>query len=978
MVALRKAVLSATASLIAIGTGAVAPAFAQEATPADPGLSTNDPIIVTGTRITAPDVESAAPISFFTAEDIESSGKTNLASLLAEDPALVGTITSQRSAGAAAPFGMAGTNLLNLRNLGTERTLVLVNGRRHVSTQNGTAAVDINTIPVSLVERVDVLTGGVSAVYGADGVSGVVNFVMKRDFDGLEARAQTGISSRGDAEEYLASLTAGRNFASGAGNVSVAYEYRRSERLRGEERRSGNPEAYEFLIQNQADLADDPSVPDNVPLNDLRYLFSSPLGAIDVNFDAFPDFNGNGDFYDFGTFLFNSGFLAQGGEGTPIAGYSGDLLPEVETHNLNILANYEFSPAFRVFVEGKYVSSESYTEGQPTFDIGSFLYLDNPYLPAIAATVAPYPAVGVFRDHFDFGRRAQRTERETWRGVIGAEGEISDHLSYEVSYTYGKTEIRIDDINNRIRDRYYAALDAVDDGTGNVVCRSDLNPFATYFDFNYGGPPVTFTPGASGCSPINILGSNVASDAALSFFMADLTSRVELEQHVVSGSLSGDFGGSFELPGGPVRFAVGGEYRDESSSFSPDQQLQDGVILDIAQVVPQKGGFDVWEAFAEVQLPVLRDVQGAELLQFGAAVRLSDYSTAGSTTAWKIDGVYAPVADVQFRASYSQSVRAPNINEIFAPTQGVANFIVDPCDISNVDAGSSARQANCTAILSDLGVDPTTFNPSNDPFASTTIFGTSSGNPDVREEKAKTWTAGVVLAPAALPRLKVSLDWYDIRLKGAINAPTAQEFAELCVDQPSLDNQFCPNISRNSATGYINGFSVMPANVSRFRAAGADFKISYDFEPSATMGQFSARVSGGYLDRLSFIATPGASSTVEKKEPYAPEWTGTFDLAWTKGAVSANYGISYFSKTRRYSLAELAADPDISDPRYFFYKKKWEHDVHLSADVFDDRVTVYGGVNNLFDSKPALGLTAYPVNPRGRFFYFGMKARLGS
>lgn len=963
------------------------------------GVETSDDaaIIVTGTRIMAPNQDAVYPVTSISADLIQRSGETNITDLLAESPALLGSGTSVRSSssGSSALPGAAGVNTLNLRNLGTQRTLVLVNGRRHVASLPGASAIDINTIPITLIDRVDVLTGGASAVYGADAVSGVVNFILKRDFEGIELRGQNGISTRGDAEEYYGALTAGKNFASGAGNIAVSYEYRKLGRVAGNARATGTPEGFSVFAQNLADFpVDDPNVPDRILYNNVRFLNTSPFAAVDTNIDFQPDFTGDGRVYNRGLFLPRPGGTVQGGDSTPIAGFSGDLQPGVESHNANLLASYEFSPALRLFAEGKYVSTDAFTAGQPGFDAGLILYADNPFIPAnirnaivpgrLAAAFGvppgvPFPdGVVIFRDHFDFGRRSQRSERETWRGVMGVDGEIGENARYEIAYTYGKTTNRITDSNYRIADRYLAALDAARAPDGSIVCRSNLIPQATQFDLNYGRPAQTFTPGpGSGCSPVNVLGLNVASPESLAFFLTDLNSKATQTQHDVSAHIAGDFGEHFELPGGPVSFVLGGEYRKELSRFTPDQLLQDGVIAERVQVSPQSGNFDVWEGFAELQIPVLRDLPGAQLLQFGAAIRLSDYSSIGSTTTWKVDGTYAPVGGVRFRGTYSESVRAPDINELFAPQSGTTTRLRDPCDVVFVGQGTDFRAANCQTLLTGLGINPATFNPIATAAGNRSVNGIASGNLALNPEKAKTWTAGVVLQPAIAPKLVVSFDWHDIELTNAINTPRPQELVDLCVDQPTLDNPFCGNITRNPANGIISGFLVTPANVSRFRTSGADFSVNYSFEPGAGAGIFNLRLAGGYLDRLTEIATPGAFEVSKRRQPYAPKWNGSLDLAWSIGDFTANYGVNYFSKTKRFKEAEIAANPDIVDPRFLFIREKWEHDIQLAVDAYDERATFYGGVNNLFDRTPDFGEINYPVSFRGRFVYFGIKANIG-
>ena len=1008
-------------SVVAIAVSCLsAAAFAQDATGAEENaakvqedVATDDPvetgeaIVVTGSRIARPEADSPNPVTSINAETIQQSGLTNLTDLLVQNPALIGSTTQADAGGSTAAFGGVGLNLLNLRNLGTDRTLVLVNGRRHISGVSGSASVDINTIPNALIERIDVLTGGVSAIYGADGVSGVVNFVLKRDFEGLDARFQSGISSRGDAPNIYGSLTAGTNFADDRGNIALSYEYNRDDRVPGNARSSGRNLDFFSFRQNLADLSDDPNIVDRILYNDVRYADSSTNGAVDADIDFAPDFQGNGLVYDRGISLPGSGGVVQGGSSTPIAGYQGDLSPETEKHNVNLLANYEFSPAARLFVEGKYVNTRGFSIAQPSFDFFTVLQADNPFLPAsirgaivptaLSCAITADPDTGacgdptflpdgvlVSRDNFDLGVRGERNRRETYRGVIGLDGRISDNATYELSYVYGQTKTDFTATNYRIRDRYYAALDAVVAPNGQIVCRSTLDPTAPSRDPNaaVGGVNTaisTFTPGAgSACRPLNILGENVASAEALAFINADLQNSIKVQQHVVSGSIAGDFGALFEFPGGPIGFALGAEYRKEMSEFTSDELQRQGALADLAAIQDETGEFDVKEAFAELNVPLLRDVPFADILQFGAAIRFSDYSTVGGTTTWKVDGTWGPIPDIRFRGTYSEAVRAPNVTELFAPQNGTFAFIDDPCDPINIPEGTSFRQANCNTLLSGLGINPATFKPTNDPRATASLPGRAGGNPNLEEETARTWTAGVVLRPRFIRGLTITADWYDIELRDAISTATAQDLVDLCVDQPTLDNQFCANVGRSSTTGFVNDFLVGPANVAEFATAGADFTVTYGFELSPTLGSIGVRVAGGYLDKLTFIPTPGAEVDDDREEAFAPKWNGTLDVTWHLENVSVNYGLNYFSRTRRYTTEQQEANPDLIAPEFFFYREKWEHDIQVGFTTDDERFRFYGGVNNLFDREPDVGSLNYPSNFRGRFFYVGARVALGA
>ena len=774
-------------------------------------------------------------------------------------------------------------------------------------------------------------------------------------------------------------MTVGKNFADDRGNVALAYEYNRDARISSFARkRGGDPLATFGIVRNPNDIPDTPGVFDRIPFNNLRYADSSRNGAIDVDLDGIPDFTGDGAVYDRGLLLPSSGGLTQGGDSTPLAGYQGDLSPRNRRHVLNGLASFQFSPALRLFGEGKYVNTRAYSIAQPAFDFFTFIAPDNPFIPANIAAVAP-DGVLLSRDSYDLGVRGETVKRQTIRGVIGADGEISDHANYEVSYVYGRTRTRNRSASLLLGDRYYAALDAViDPATGQATCRSSLFPADNIDPNNFDQPASTFTPGAnSGCAPLNLFGENRSSAAALAFAVVDPVSRSRVTQQVVSGSINGDFGEFFTLPGGPVGFAVGAEYRRETSSSNPDQYFIDGALRDYAQILPESGKFNVKEVFGELNVPLLNRVRFAETLSFGAAARLSDYSTVGRTTTWQVNGVYAPVRDIRFRATLSQAVRAPNVGELFGATSGTFAFIDDPCDPQNVAEGTASRAANCTATLQALGLSASqiaAFSPTDDPEATVSLPGRSGGNRNLREETARTWTAGVVLRPSFIPGLSASFDWYNIRIRGAINTPTAQQLTELCVDQPTLDNVYCANVQRNATTGYVSGFLVTPANVAAFRTSGGDLTANYRVE-TARAGTFNVRLSGGFLDTLSFVPTLGAEVDNDRSETFAPKYSATSDFTWSKRGLTVNYGINWFSRTRRYTTEQIAANPDLSDPKYFFYKDKWEHEVQV-AFATNKRFEFYIGANNLLNAKPAFASASYPVTSIGRYLYAGARIKL--
>lgn len=976
-------VYALTAALLAGGA-----AYAQEPAPVDPPViqapapaapteTDRNEVVVTGTRITQPDFQFSNPIISVGADTIQNAGTTNLTNLLQDIPALVGSSTSNDNAGSNAGIGQTGLNLLNLRNLGTARTLVLVNGRRHVAADPNSTAVDTNTIPIELVDRIDVLTGGASAIYGADGVSGVVNFVTKTDFEGLSLRAQVGAPEKDGAENIFASLTGGQNFMDGKLNIAGSVEYSRDESLSFFQRY--NAGQFGRLARNPADVADNPAVPDRLPTFGTRFFDSSRGGAIDVNFDGAPDYNGAGQPWDPGTFV--PPFFQVGGSGTLQDEYVGDLLPKSERTATNLFLNYKITPNVRLFSELKFVRVDTSSQSQPSFDFFLTINPDNPFVPAnIAAdALASESPILVSRDNFDLGVRGEDVRRDTTRAVIGLAGELEGLFDWEVSYVQGETKVRNKIINNRFNDRFFYALDAVAGPGGTITCRSNLDPTAAPNQLFATVPtPGTFTPGAnSGCVPLNLFGDGAPSQAATNWVMQSSVANYRVQQKVAQGFISGDLDALFTLPAGSVKYALGGEWRREEASSEPPREDQLGLTFGNV-LAPSRGSFEVREAFAEVTVPILKDLPFAYDLTVDAAARYSEYTTVGDTDTWKIGAVWAPIEDVRFRATRARAVRAPNISELFEPGSQTFEFITDPCDIAEQNQGTSTRAANCATLLTALGQNPTTFVDPN----SASIPGLQRGNTGLGEEEGDTTTYGVVFQPRFIKGLSMSVDYYDIELTNAINSASAQEIADQCVDLPTTANQFCALLTRSATDGGIASFIIQPVNVASFTTSGYDFSINYTLDPAdlgatGDWGLFNFRLIGNKLEELTFVNLPGATPDQDKDEIFAPEWQANLDLTWTKGPFLVNYGFNYFSETDRYTREELANNPDIAPAQFLKYSERATHDVQVRVET-PNGVAAYFGVNNVGDQKPDFGQTFYPVPATGRVFYAGVTAKLGA
>ena len=998
------------------------PAIAQETDPT--GAVSVEEFVVTGTRLRTQDFVSPNPVSSVTSDTIERSGITNVTDLMKDYPALVGSNDSQAFSDAG-NRGIVGLNLLNLRNLGVDRTLVLVDGRRHVAGTAGSAAVDTNSIPVGLIDRVEVLTGGASAIYGADGVSGVVNFITKRDFDGLDMRAQYGWSDGGGGENTFVSVVGGRNLMDDRLNITGAFEYSKTDPLNPEDRSFSRPGDREVLVDNpsdfdQADPNFNPSIwgtTDKVFARNVRYIDSAIGGGVYTNLNATSlsgiGFYGDGSPWRDG--IYAGSFNMIGGSGTQTDLYQTELTPGIERWTIYGATRFEYAPNHRVFADMKYVNAKTSFTSQPTFDYGIFVSPDNPYIPASILADAqapgglatqegadefglPAPGVLVARDNFDLGRVRRDIERETFRAVIGLEGDFSPSVAYNFSYTYGQTKEDNRELNNRNNERWFAAIDAVrNPANGQIVCRSDLDPsaippgdlFGRETDPNSWG--TTFRPGpGSGCVPVNILGENTVSDAARAWINNVARSSAKIEQHVVSAYISGDSSQAFELPAGAVSFVLGTEYRKEISKSTPsdDELLGAELGYDITwlgQGVVSDGEYSVAELYGELGVPLLRDVRFVKSLNLNLAYRFSDYSTSGTTSTWSVGGQWRVYDDLMFRATRARAVRAPNITELFLPQTQTFKTLTDPCETTNVEAGSQFRVANCTAALG--------FNPVTQEFIDTTsssVEGVIGGNRELKPEKGDTETYGVVFTPSFAPGLSVSLDYYKIRLRDAINFFEADTILESCYDleQP---NEFCGLFTRDPNSKFVNSFQEFGINVSEYKTAGWDMSIQYNLDPTRfgveqDIGTFQFSLLANKLDTLEFIEVAGAEVSSEVGYAGAPKWQANFDVTWQWKHLMVNYGFNWFDETKRFSDERRASNPTYVEDRYWRYKARATHDIQAQYDLMD-HYSLYGGINNFTDQQPDRGTTglasttagaftegATPVGPLGRFFYVGLKA----
>jgi outer membrane receptor protein involved in Fe transport len=963
-------------------------------------------IVVTGSRIARSNLSSPSPVTTIDATDIKRSGETDISSLLREIPALNSSLPANQSDQNGAP---AGVGLLDLRGLGSERTLVLINGRRHVSGVAGTAAVDVTSIPVALIERVETLTGGASAIYGADAVSGAVNFILRDDFEGLDVRSQFGISERGDSEDLFLSATGGTNFADGRGNAVVSVEYTQTGNIKVEDRPNIAGLGFAAFVPNSPELAARLGVnPDAVNsfAQNARLPVSSPFGIIwlqDQNNFNDPGFinlldpgatvggfpiaqivDETGTLRAFNPAdIFLDLFNGIGGDAVPGLPNIGWLQPKLDRVNVNGNVNYKVLDQLNFFIESKF----SYNATKSVDQVNGFnddipISLDNGFIPtALRSQIDSLigqgitPVLTVSRDNLDVPAQTQ-ADQYSFRVVTGIDGEFDNGWNYEVSYNFGRTERNFTNLKTRIEDRFFAAVDSViDPDSGEVVCRSDLDPTAI--------PPISpfpaaregflsFNPGSGQCAPINIFGANTTSEAAEEFIFQRSVENSELTQQVISGFISGDTAGFIELPGGAIGFAAGAEYREEKSEFEPNAFETAGLSFNSVTTSsePVDGRFDVWEVFGEVNIPIISDVPFIKDLSIDGAVRYADYSTVGSTVSWNVGGSYAPVDDIRFRGTFGRSVRAPNINELFSPPQPIfidADF--DPCNANRVNAGTEFRAQNCQALVGD------NFNSTN--FNSAFVTGRAGGNPDLAEEEADTLTIGAVITPRWIPGLSATVDFYDVEISDAIIVVSAERIIENCVDAPSLDNEFCALVTRDPVNRNITFFESGQQNVAALEARGIDFEVSYGFDLadlglSGNWGSIDIRTNGTRNLRRRDFDFQEFSDQFDNQlgENTFPKWIVNTTATWQVDQYSLSWQTRFQSSQLLPNVENLSieSDPLFADP--FSSGNAFVHDLSASYDI-TDRFQIYGGVNNIADRKPFLSNLVRPVSFVGRSFFIG-------
>ncbi len=1064
---MKKSRLLVTGSLLGLAMFTAVPALAQSADDQTPPASSNEededaaeeeegsaPILVTGSRISRPTLESAVPLTSVTVDDITGTGEVSLGDALNDLPSLRSTF----SAGNSSRFiGTAGLSLLDLRGLGTDRTLVLVNGRRHVTSSPGDNGFDVNTIPIDLVERIDIVTGGNSAIYGSDAVAGVVNFVMRKDFDGIKLNGQSGLSSRGDRGTYFVSALAGTNFADGRGNITGAVEYTRQQPLYFRQRDELTGALSGRCQYNASEIATgEPAAGDGIPDNtffcgvrNATISNAGTIGALDAASSAtrrYLRFNDAGDVViDTPTQAFSAFASGNqiGGLGSTLRD-TGSLLAEVDRYAFNVLGHFDVSDAFRPFIEAKYVRVNASGEGQPSFQQGSIpgffgggnnLRCSNAFLSAAAlATLQSFGVctntatgtLNVSRFNVDFGGRKFFGTRETYRAVAGVEGTFNDDWKYEVAFNYGRFEaVGRNDRNLYLFDEagnpdgYLLALDAV---------RAPAGFTGTNVARNAAGQNVVCAVNAvtnvrPDCVPINIFGSGLATPEAIAFSHRPSINTEFASQMVGSAFVGGDLSQLFELPGGPVSFAIGAEYRQEKANVDYDDITSDGRTFLNALQDFDPPALTVKEIYGELYFPLLKDLPFAQELSLNLAGRVSKYNKAagntGTVTAYNIQGIYAPVEDLRLRAAYATSVRSPTQGDLYTDLTQNFGSVSDPCDVAFIGTNANFA-ANCAAAGVPVGFINTT-------ARSQTISFLSGGNETLSAEKGRSLTVGGVLKPQFVPGLSVTVDYYDIKVRSLIASPSLQGIFNACFgsDVPYATNPFCTVTSDEDTglfprlpSGAFGSFAGQSTSVNYAgqRARGIDFDVDYrkTFDNGDRIRVSVVATHVLQLDNYVDLALPFVPNR-QLSELGDPQWSASFVFDYDFGDFDIRYSARYIGKQtiaafetqNAYtgycpatgtnagvtpntggtlngpvvactpgSLTRVPANNADAFPRVW-YPDVLYHDIRVGFSVAE-KFRLYGGVSNLLDRQPPLGLLGTaggdPFDSFGRNFFLGFSA----
>lgn len=966
---------------------------ASAAAAAEPAGDTE--VVVTGSRIVRNGFTAPTPVTVVGSERLEQRAATNVGDVVNELPAFLASQTpAAQGLNANGPY--VGGRMLNLRGLDPKRTLVLVDGKRFVpSTTFGT--VDTNMIPAALIDRVDVVTGGASAAYGSDAVAGVVNLLLDHRLVGFKGAIEGGASSRGDAQNQSYSLAWGGSFMGERGHVVLAGEYEQNDGVgKCQVRDWCAAEVLNFGRSGSA-LVNVPGTPANNILPNVRTSTISQRGVINaitlgtgqtlnaittsgINPTGAPLLGtsftptGSPTPFQYGTYA-NTLFMV-GGEGHNEDGYFGvPIVAPTERWVISGHGDLELTDHVRAGVHMSYGEFKGFGNVVQYKNTATPISKANPFIPAQVLAIMNANNISSFtlgRTYGDIGDALFNTHNKTFRVVASLEGELGA-WKWDAYYQFGRNDFRSDLIGGVISARAVKAINAVRNGSGQIVCAVNADASAANDD--------------PSCVPLNPFGNQVSAEARkyvnANGFQTDVTT-----EHVVAANVRGE---PFSLWAGPISIALGGEFRSDKINGDADifsKGAPDNPDTPNAVDVLNPNGFfagngsriagkvNVVEGYFEALVPLAKDVPLAKRLDVDGAVRRTHYSRSAPTaasssvdvTTWKVGVVWEPTDWLRFRGARSEDIRAPNVSELFGPQTSGFGILNDPAQ--------QGLQTNPVVL--------------------------SGSNPKLVPEVAETWTAGFVLRPpadwGAISRAGLSLDYYKITIDQAIGVLGAQTIANRCFQGAT---EFCGLIVRN-ASGVITQISDIQQNVNQLKTSGVDLELSWR-QPLGAWGDLDARMLGNYVWHLITLDSAGAVDRANQTgvrggtQPGVPRYTLDWLLNWKKDRLAVSFHGKYIPEGRYNALFIGPEDPRFaaalntpSNPLYGAtsnintVQAAFYADLTVTYDVIQAggrKLTAFLGVNNLSDVQPPLVPGANGsgqsilFDPVGRSFRGGIRFR---
>jgi iron complex outermembrane recepter protein len=905
-------------------------------------------VVVTGSRLRRDDLSAPSPTVLVSNQDIQLSGRGTLEALLNELPQL-----RADTGGTTQNIGQAGLHTADLRGLRPERTLVLVNGKRFTPA-NESGLVDLSRIPDALVKRIEVTTGGASAVYGSDAIAGAVNFIMRdaKDIDGLEVRYDYGQTFENDAQTHKLDVLFGSTFADDRGNLVVhAGTYEQSPALFDDRKFS----------RINMDVRNGALVPAGTSNNPGTSFFLTPtqinnLVGVDLtNFDTDRDFSVGGT----GSCTQVQG-IRFGRNGVPLPycdpedrynyNVGNYLLRPYKRYNISALADFKINDKVDAYTELFYTNNRNtwnlnVASFQPlTSGFNSLLlpnYANNPVLfPATRSFLTSNAAIfdpdgdgnaeifAAGRNLTESGFRYFNYENNSYSVTAGLRGSLPWRNWQWDSYYQVQRASEAQNQQNTVSNlRMSLGLDVtVDPVTGQARCTNQF----------------------SGCVPVNLLGIDAATPDMVRFLTPDKGDSEFFSREVFQASMNGEL---FQLPAGAVSMAFGFEWREQGYEFKPGGLNESGPLG--SQQLPIDASNDVWELFTEARIPILRDIPGIDSLAIELAYRYSEYSGSGSVDTYKYGLEYAPVEWLRFRGAFNRAVRAPNLRELFAPQTRGFEGGEDPCDSQQNPSQAVKDFCVQTGVPADV-ID--TFVPSVD------LTGRRGGNPNLVPEESDTVTFGFVFSPPFIRGLNMTVDYYDIKVNDAINTVTAEQQLATCYQLLDINDQSCQSITR-LPNGLVFEVLALASNISTFEVSGVDlsFDMAFDLPGALSFGSSGAQLhfrglAGWMFERKSqqIAIAPvvdcagkmGTGCSGFGNRPI-PDFTSKIDLRY----LSGNFGAGISLRT----IGSFGFVP--GDTRGAVFNNKVAAENYFDFDTsyeFSDALTVHAVVKNINDAQPTV------------------------